>query len=184
MPPPSGTRSNDQQQNQDWAICGTGFGRKVPRAKLQEFAEEVMQDFPPDVIEDGTFWAYSFSKYFLVKFTSKANFLTALDYLKNRNAPYMFEDEIDGEEKKIWVRRNKPLVEIKMGQSNSHFYTGVSTMFKDTDHAEKKLKHFNGEWRSRATSCSCSPWKRPLEMPSTMSTPPTRTSRSWASLQQ
>ena len=115
VPPPSGTRSNYQQQNQDWAICGTGFGRKVTRAKLQEFAAEVMQDFPPDVIEDGTFWAYSFSKYFLVKFTSKANFLTALDYLKTRSAPYMFEDEIDGEEKKIWVRRNKPLVEIKIG---------------------------------------------------------------------
>ena len=104
-----------------------------------------MKEFPPSVIEDGTFWAYSLSKYFVIKFSSKAIFLTALDYLKVRNAPFHFEDEIDGNTKDIWVRKNKPLYQIKMGQFNSHFYTGVSTMFKDTQHADKKLKYVHGE---------------------------------------
>ena len=140
-PRPSGGES----KKDDLAIAATGFGREVPRAKLEEFSKTVLEGLPLDVKVAATFWSYPFAKYFLLKFERTAQFLTALDYFKVRNAPYLWNDPLEAKETKIFVRRDKTIAQQIAGRFNSHFYQGTQSLLEDTTFATNKLRIFRSK---------------------------------------
>ena len=62
---------------------------------MEKISEQVIQALPPTVREDATFWSHPCSTFFKVKFSSKASFLTALDYIKKNAIELEFEDRVD-----------------------------------------------------------------------------------------
>ena len=136
---------DDENKKTTWALCATGFGRKVPRTLLELHYKEVLKIFPPDTAKDASFWSYPFATLYNIKFSNRENFLTALDHIKVRDEPFEWKDIIEDKTCKIYVRRDKPLAQIKIGRFNSHFHAAITEMFKDTTHAGKRLRFYNSE---------------------------------------
>ena len=132
-------------KKEELALCATGFKRKVPRALLEKVYNDIVDGFPPEVKEDASFWSYPFSKYFLIKFTMKIRFLKALEACKEQDPPFKWQDTIEDDIRTIFVRRNRPIAQVKLGRVNSHFHKGITAMLDDTEHSTKKLRFYNSE---------------------------------------
>ena len=129
----------------DWALAVTGFKRKVPRALLEKSSQEVISLLPPDTRQVATFWSHPYATFFKVKFSTKAAFLTALDYMKENPFSLTFDDKIDEVVRPLYVRRDRPIDQLKMGRFNSHFYSAVEAMLKGSPHEQRRLRFYNGD---------------------------------------
>ena len=142
---PSPASSSSSSDGEQFALVVTGFKRKVLRATMENLSKEVIRALPPSVREEASFWSFPAGTFFKVKFATKSAFLTALAYVKEHQIQLEFVDKVEEVARPLIVRKDKPIEQVKMGKFNSHFHSAVKALLKDTSHAEKRLRFFNGE---------------------------------------
>ena len=68
-----------------------------------------------------------------------------MDYVRESQLVLSFDDKVDKFRRPLYIRRDRPLEQVKMGRFNSHFHQAVTTLLKDTPHADRKIRFYNGQ---------------------------------------